>query len=41
MDESGDQPSFTRYQFGDTEFCVPSRYNELIARGTGAQGMVW
>lgn len=40
MDESDQQP-FTRYQFGDTEFCVPSRYNELIARGTGAQGMVW
>lgn len=35
------QNAFTRYTFGDTEFNVPSRYIELSARGTGAQGMVW
>lgn len=33
--------NYTRYTFGDTEFIVPSRYIELSARGTGAQGMVW
>lgn len=36
-----DSQNFTRYTFGDTEFNVPSRYIELSARGTGAQGMVW
>lgn len=36
-----DPQNFTRYTFGDTEFNVPSRYIELSARGTGAQGMVW
>lgn len=36
-----DTPNYTRYTFGDTEFIVPSRYIELSARGTGAQGMVW
>lgn len=36
-----DSPNYTRYTFGDTEFIVPSRYIELSARGTGAQGMVW
>lgn len=34
-------PEYIRYTFGDTEFVVPSRYIELSARGTGAQGMVW
>lgn len=36
-----DLQNYTRYTFGDTEFIVPSRYIELSARGTGAQGMVW
>ena len=36
-----DPQNYTRYTFGDTEFIVPSRYIELSARGTGAQGMVW
>lgn len=36
-----DSSNYTRYTFGDTEFIVPSRYIELSARGTGAQGMVW
>lgn len=31
---------YVKYTFGDTEFLVPSRYIELSARGTGAQGMV-
>lgn len=30
-----------RFQFGDTEFIVPSRYIGLRARGIGAQGTVW
>lgn len=29
---------YVKYTFGDTEFLVPSRYIELSARGTGAQG---
>lgn len=32
---------FVTYQFGDTEFIVPSRYQELSPRGIGAQGTVW
>lgn len=32
---------FRKYQFGDTEFVVPSRYIELSERGMGAQGAVW
>lgn len=32
---------FERFQFGDTEFEVPTRYIRLIARGFGAQGTVW
>lgn len=32
---------FQSYQFGDTEFEVPSRYIGLSARGFGAQGTVW
>lgn len=32
---------FKKYQFGDTEFVVPSRYIELKERGMGAQGAVW
>lgn len=38
---SENSQNFSRYTFGDTEFIVPSRYIELSARGTGAQGMVW
>jgi hypothetical protein len=41
MSEDSDLLNYTRYTFGDTEFIVPSRYIELSARGTGAQGMVW
>lgn len=33
--------TFEKYQFGDTEFEVPSRYKRLEAKGFGAQGMVW
>jgi len=40
MDQDNN-PTYTRYTFGDTEFVVPSRYVELAARGSGAQGMVW
>lgn len=32
---------YQNYQFGDTEFLVPSRYISLVARGIGAQGAVW
>lgn len=32
---------FVTYQFGDTEFIVPSRYINLSPRGIGAQGTVW
>lgn len=32
---------FVTYQFGDTEFIVPSRYRDLSPRGIGAQGTVW
>lgn len=32
---------FTKVQFGDTEFEVPIRYTRLVARGIGAQGIVW
>lgn len=32
---------YKSYQFGDTEFLVPFRYQELSARGFGAQGAVW
>lgn len=41
MAEMAEDSNYTRYTFGDTEFIVPSRYIELSARGTGAQGMVW
>lgn len=33
--------AYQSYQFGDTDFLVPTRYNALIARGIGAQGAVW
>lgn len=32
---------FVRYQFGDTEFHVPSRYQRMRPLGIGAQGTVW
>lgn len=32
---------YKSYQFGDTEFLVPLRYEGLSARGFGAQGAVW
>lgn len=32
---------FVRYQFGDTEFHVPSRYRSMRPLGIGAQGTVW
>lgn len=32
---------YKSYQFGDTEFLVPFRYQGLSARGFGAQGAVW
>lgn len=32
---------FTRFVFGDTEFCVPERYTDLNPMGGGAQGVVW
>lgn len=32
---------YKSYQFGDTEFVVPTRYEGLSARGFGAQGAVW
>nr|CAD7575883.1 unnamed protein product [Timema californicum] len=31
---------FTTFEFGDTEFSVPSRYIHLAPKGVGAQGMV-
>lgn len=33
--------AYQNYQFGDTDFLVPSRYISLAARGIGAQGAVW
>lgn len=33
--------AYQNYQFGDTEFLVPTRYISLSARGIGAQGAVW
>lgn len=33
--------TYQSYQFGDTEFQVPTRYISLSARGVGAQGAVW
>lgn len=32
---------FVRYQFDDTEYQVPSRYELLRPCGIGAQGTVW
>nr|CAD7409994.1 unnamed protein product [Timema poppensis] len=34
------QAMFTTFEFGDTEFSVPSRYIHLAPKGVGAQGMV-
>jgi hypothetical protein len=41
MTERVDGKEYVRYQFGDTEFVVPSRYMGLRAKGRGAQGTVW
>lgn len=27
--------------FGDTVFCMPERYVDVVPRGIGAQGTVW
>lgn len=36
---------FNRHVFndtlGETVFVVPERYNSLVPKGAGAQGMVW
>lgn len=32
---------FKKYHFQDIEFEVPIRYEQLIAKGIGAQGTVW
>lgn len=39
--ETVENNRFVTYQFGDTEFIVPSRYINLSPRGIGAQGTVW
>lgn len=41
MDEEIRKIQFVKYQFGDTEYQVPTRYQCLRPLGIGAQGTVW
>lgn len=41
IEVENDANEYIQYQFGDTEFFVPSRYVNLSPRGIGAQGTVW
>ena len=43
MNEETDEQNerYEKYQFGDTEFVVPTRYIRLEPKGIGAQGTVW